>query len=252
MPSYRTAGRKKMKKFTAILLGAVLLAGCTGTATDDTPTEDFTKSEGVMTYEEYAAADLDTEVTIEAYVQAKQSWWADQATVYAQDPDGAYFMYNMTCSEEDYAKLVEGQKIKVTGYKSEWAGETEIIDATFEIEEGNWIAEPVNIDELWGSPDLITRQNQKVSFTGLTVEAYDESGAAFQYKNPENQTDDLYFRVTKTDTAYNFIVEYYLTNEDTDVYKAVEGLQVGDVIDVEGFLYWYEGPNLHTTKVTVK
>ena len=31
------------------------------------------KSEGVMTYEEYMAADLDSEVVIEAYVQAKQS-----------------------------------------------------------------------------------------------------------------------------------------------------------------------------------
>lgn len=38
------------------------------------------KSEGVMTYEEYMAADLDSEVVIEAYVQAKQSWWEDKAT----------------------------------------------------------------------------------------------------------------------------------------------------------------------------
>ena len=40
------------------------------------------KSEGVMTYEEYMAADLDSEVVIEAYVQAKQSWWEDKATLY--------------------------------------------------------------------------------------------------------------------------------------------------------------------------
>ncbi|MBE6117115.1 MAG: hypothetical protein IIY52_07335 [Solobacterium sp.] len=242
-----------MKKLTAILLGAAMLAGCTG-KTDNTPepTEDFTKSEGVMTYAEYAAADLDTEVTIEAYVQGHQSWWDDKITVYAQDPDGAYFLYNMACTEADAAKLVDGQKIKVTGYKSEWAGETEIIDAAFEIEEGNWIAEAVNADDLWGSVDLITRQNQKVLFTGLTVEAYDETGAAFAYKNAEEKTDDLYFKVTKGDTTYDFVVEFYLTGADTDVYKAVEGLKVGDVIDVEGFLYWYEGPNLHTTKVTVK
>lgn len=43
------------------------------------------KSEGVMTYEEYMAADLDSEVVIEAYVQAKQSWWEDKATLYTQD-----------------------------------------------------------------------------------------------------------------------------------------------------------------------
>ena len=50
------------------------------------------KSKGVMTYEEYMAADLDSEVVIEAYVQAKQSWWEDKATLYTQDQDGAYFI----------------------------------------------------------------------------------------------------------------------------------------------------------------
>jgi hypothetical protein len=30
----------------------------------------------------------------------------------------------------------------------------------------------------------------------------------------------------------------------------VEALQVGDVIDAEGFLYWYNGANPHITKVT--
>ena len=36
---------------------------------------------------------LDSEVTVETYVQAKQSWWEDKATVYTQDKDGAYFVY---------------------------------------------------------------------------------------------------------------------------------------------------------------
>ena len=93
------------------------------------------KSEGVMTYEEYMAADLDSEVVIEAYVQAKQSWWEDKATLYTQDQDGAYFIYNSVCSEEDYAKLVPGTKIKVTGYKTEWSGEVEIAETLMEAEE---------------------------------------------------------------------------------------------------------------------
>lgn len=63
-----------------------------------------------MTYEEYMAAELDSKVVIEASVQAKQSWWEDKATVYAQDEDGAYFLYNMACSEEDYEKLVPAQR----------------------------------------------------------------------------------------------------------------------------------------------
>ena len=38
----------------------------------------------------------------------------------------------------------------------------------------------------------------------------------------------------------------------TDVYTTVTNLKVGDVIDVEGFLYWYNGAQPHVTSVTVK
>ena len=71
--------------------------------------------ETVMSYADYVAAELEFPVVIEAYVQAHQSWWDNKITVYAADEDGAYFIYNMTCSEEDGAKLVPGTKIKVTG-----------------------------------------------------------------------------------------------------------------------------------------
>ena len=130
-----------MKKLTSLLLVLALAITCAGCSSSGKASDDGDKkSEGVMTYEEYVAAALDSEVVIETYVQAKQSWWDNKATVYSQDKDGAYFLYNMACSEEDYEKLTPGTKIKVTGYKAEWSGEVEIIDATFEIEEGNYIA----------------------------------------------------------------------------------------------------------------
>ena len=134
----------------------------------------------VMSYEEYMAAELDSQVTIEACVQAKQSWWEDKATVYAQDENGAYFLYNMACSEEDYEKLVPGTKIIVTGYKSEWSGEVEIIDATFTVADDGeeFIALPIDVTDMLGTDDLINHQNQLVTFSGLTVEAagQDEEG----------------------------------------------------------------------------
>ena len=210
-------------------------------------------AEGVMTHADYVAAELDSEVTVETYVQAKQSWWDDKATIYTQAEDGAYFLYNIPCSEEDYAKLVPGTKIRVTGYKAEWSGEVEITDATFEILEADpYIAEATDVTELLGTDELINHQNEKVAFTGLTVEAYDESGAAFAYKNDAEKTDDLYFKASYNGQTYDFCVEFYLRGQDTDVYKAVEALNVGDTIDVEGFLYWYEGANPHVTSVTVK
>ena len=216
-------------------------------------TEDvLAKGEGAMSYEEYAAAEMDTEVVIEAYVQAHQDWWQDKVTVYARDADGAYFLYEMACSEEDAALLIPGQKIRVTGVKSEWSGEVEIVDASFEIVRGSYLFNPVDLTELLGEEELIDYQNQLVSFRGLTIEAYDDTGAAFAYKDSDGKTDDLYFKASKDGKTYDFCVEFYLCGKDTDVYKAVEALQVGDVVDLEAFLYWYNGANPHVTAIIVK
>ena len=202
------------------------------------------KAEGVMTYAEYAAAELDSEVVVETYVQNKQSWWEDKATFYTQDQDGAYFIYEMACSEEDYNKLTPGTKIKVTGTKSEWSGEVEIVDATFEIEEGNFIAEAVDVTDLLGKDELIDKQNQLVSFTDMTVES-----VAFKNETPG---DDIYLTLSKDGNNYDFCLEYYLNGSDEEFYNLVSGLEAGQTVDVEGFLYWYEGANPHITKVTVK
>ena len=244
-----------MKKITALLLTTVLavsLVGCVGTK----DTADV-KSEGVMTYAEYVAADLDSEVVIETYVQAKQSWWDNQATVYTQDKDGAYFLYNMACSEEDYEKLAPGTKIKVTGYKSEWSGEVEITDATFEIEEGSYIAPAEDVTALLGTDELINHQNEFVSFKGMTVEASADADGnevpfLYSWDGSGQDGDDLYFNVSLDGETYTFTVESYLCDNTTDVYKTVQSLQVGDTVDMEGFLYWYEGVNPHITSVTVK
>ena len=219
------------------------------TAAESATTEANPDEVKVMTYEEYAAAALDTKVVVETYVQAKQSWWDNKATVYTQDENGGYFLYNMACTEEQYATLVPGQKIRVTGFKAEWAGEIEISDATFELLEGNYVAEVLDVTDKLGTEELATYMNRFVAFKGLTVEAYDDEGNAFAYKNPENKTDDLYFKASIDGKTYDFCVEYYLCNNDTEVYKAVEALKVGDKIDMEGFLYWYNGSNPHITSV---
>ena len=180
-----------------------------------------------------------------------QSWWDNKATLYTQDGDGGYFIFEMPMSEEEYKKLTDGTKIKVKGFKSEWSGEIEIVDATYEIEEGNYIAEAKDVTDKLGTDDLIKFQNQKVAFKGVTVEKADDSGAAFIYNwdGSGQEGDDLYFKVSVNGQTYSFTVESYLTGADTDVYKAVKELKVGDKVDLEGFLYWYEGPNPHITSV---
>ena len=242
-----------MKKIAAFLL-TLSLAAVSATCVMAEEAETDVKSEGVMTHEEYVAAELDSEVTIETYVQAKQSWWEDKATVYTQDKDGAYFLYDMACSEEDYEKLNVGTKIKVTGYKAEWSGEVELIAATFEILEGEYVAPVTDVTDLLGKDELIDHQNEYVSFKGMTVEPStdaDGNEVAFLYNwdGSGQDGDDLYFNVSLNGETYSFVVESYLCDNTTDVYKAVKELQVGDVIDMEGFLYWYEGVNPHITSV---
>ena len=239
-----------MKKLTALFLTLVLalsVVACGGEKAD-------VKSEGVMTHAEYMAAALESEVVIEAYVQAKQSWWDNTATVYLQDKEGAYFVYGMACTEEEYAKIPTGTKIKVTGYKAEWSGEVEIIDATFEIMEGNYVAKAADVTSLLGTEELAKHQNEFVAFKGLTVEAANDNGDAFLYNWDGSGQDgnDLYFNVSYNGQTYSFTVESYLCDNTTDVYAAVKNLKVGDVIDCEGFLYWYEGANPHITNVVVK
>ena len=235
-----------MKKLLAILLTAACalsFAACQS-------------GEKVLSHAEYMDAALDSEVVIETYVQAKQGWWEDKATVYAQSEDGAYFLYNMACSEEDYAKLTPGTKIKVKGFKSEWSGEIEITDGTFEILKGNYIATALDVTSLLGTDDLIKHQNELVSFKGMTVEAAgkdaDGNDVAFlySYDGSGQEGSDLYFNVSLNGQTYTFTVESYLCGPDTEVYSAVKALKIGDKIDMEGFLYWYNGVNPHITAVT--
>ena len=243
-----------MKKILAMILASAMvlaLAGC-GNGSD-------AKSAGVMTYAEYKAAALESKVTVETYVQAKQGWWEKDgqglATLYTQDHDGAYFIYNMPCTKDEYDKLAAGTKIKVVGYKAEWSGEVEIADVeSFEIEKGKYVAKAVDLSGKLASADLIDYQNQYFTVTGLTVEKANDDGAAFLYNWDGSGTrgNDLYFNVSKDGKTYTFTVESYLCGEDTDVYKAIEGLKVGSTIDVTGFLYWYNGANPHITSVKVK
>jgi len=264
-----------MKKIIAMLLAMAMVLAFAGCASTEAPATEAPATEApateapateapeteapaltVMSHEEYAAAELQTEVCIETYVQAHQSWWENKVTVYCQSPDGAYFLYELACSEEDAAKLVPGTKIRVTGFKGEWSGEVEIMDGTFEFIEGDsYIAEALDVTALLGTDELIAHQNEFVSFTGLEVVASTDANgneAAFLYNwdGSGEQGNDLYFNVKVNDQVYNFCVESYLCGADTEVYQAVEALEIGDVINAEGFLYWYDGVNPHITAVS--
>ncbi len=225
-----------MKRIFAFLLVAMMLVSMAACGPKD---------DGVMTYAEFDAAKVDDTVTIEAYVQATQSWWDGKITVYTQDEDGAYFLYEMPCTEEQSKKLVKGAKIRVTGKKAEWSGEIEIVDITkLEFLEGSYIAPAQDLTSILGDEkELLKKQNVLASFKGLTIDK-------IEYKNGE-PGDDIYVTVSLDGKTYSFCVERYLTGPETDVYKAFteETVKVGSKVDIEGFVYWYNGVNTHITAI---
>ena len=203
---------KKMFALLLVLTMVLALAACSNEPA----------VEPAMTHAEYMAAAMDSEVVVEFYVQDHQDWWENKVTVYGQDADGGYFAYELACTEEDAAKLVPGTKIRVTGYKGEWAGEIEIMDGTFTFVNAEpWIAEATDVTALLGTEDLVKHQNEKVLFKGLTVEK-------IEYKNGE-PGNDIYVTVSYNGASYDFCVESYLTGPNTDTYAAVGALEAGDV-----------------------
>ena len=271
-----------MKKIFALILALVMvasLAACAGgntnptteattpatteattPATTEATTPATTEAAAqVMTYAEFVAAELDTPVVVESYIQATQGWWDNAIVAYTQNEEGAYYIYNLACSEEDAALFVPGTLVRFTGYKGEWAGEVEIMDATFEILESDATYFGADdVTDLVGTDELETRMNDLVAINGLTVEASKDANGndvAFLYKwdGSGSQGDDLYFNVSLNGETYTFTVNAYMigTGSDSEVYKTIEALNIGDVINVEGFLYWYNAPQPHITSVTV-
>lgn len=216
----------------------------------------------VMTHDEFMKADLDSIVCVEAYVQASQSWWNGTIKLYLQDENhGGYYAYDVPCTEEEAAQLaVPGTKVRIKGTKIEWQGEVEIIDSTYEFLDGFFIAEPEDVTDLFDKDELIDHMNEKIMIKGAkvvpSIAADGTDGLSFLYgwdgSGSKEINSDIYFNVELNGIVYCFYVESNMCDSDTDVYAAVENLKIGDIIDCEGFLCWYNGPNPAITNVTVK
>ena len=81
---------KKIIAGVAAVLAVGVLASCNDKKADES---------SVLTYDQYVKTEDDKKVTISGYIQAKQSWREDngvgKASLYLQDDNGAYFIYNL-------------------------------------------------------------------------------------------------------------------------------------------------------------
>lgn len=246
-----------MKKLLTIMLSVLMvfgLAACGKDENDDNTDEPANGGNEVVEvtakddYASFMAADVDAKVEVLMYVQAHQAWWEKDGqgvmTLYGMDKDGGYFVYEAKMDKETADSIKEGTLVKVTGVKAEWAGEVEIMDATVEVLGETKTFEATDVtDVVADSEKLATYMNQKIAMKGLEV-------VEVSVKDSEYDPD-LYITCKLGDTEVNLCVENYLTGPDTEVYMTGKDLTAGTIIDVEGFLYWYEGANPHVTSISV-
>lgn len=216
------------------------------------------KGAGAVTHDEYVDAPIGSTMTIEAYVQARQDGQNEPVILYLQDPDGAYFCYNVKCDQKTLAVLEMGQKVRITGTKQEWWTMPELMDCSVTPLVGTYVPEAIDVTDLLGADELSAHQAEKVIMRGLTVEASaDKEGNdavyLMGYDGMGDPDDDLVFSASKDGKTYKFVVEPDLSINPATLYKDIHNLRVGDVVDVECFLYWFdEEPNPHVYQINLR
>ena len=223
-------------------------------ATDSDPGEQNPdENTAFQTYEEFLEAKDSTYLTIVSFLQRKDSWKEGKTNLFLQDESGAYYVYGLSCSSEEYHALSSGQKLLVRGYKSSFSGELMITDAEIERLDGFFIASPADVSELLGTDELYNYLNHSVCVPDLIIKPmFDGSSPFFRGWDNSHAADpesDLYFTGTSGDSIMTFVVKRQLCDSEADGYETVQSFRIGDTVAVEGILFWYNEPQILVTSV---
>lgn len=226
----------------------------------------WTLIEDSMSYADFMALEAGDDAIIEGYIAAKQSWWADKATMYlTTDTAGeGYFLYNFACTKEEYDNTYKiGTKIQVYGALATYAGELEITGESINYDLTNVITDApkmpntiIDVTSSVKSEDLLGIQNSRFTAT-LKVKEYtttDQNTGIAESKvygyQGDAPTEDLYLiLVDASGNELACCVEQYLTSSYADVKAVLDTLAIGDMVEIEGFMYWWNGANPHITSI---
>ena len=162
---------------------------------------------------------------------------------------------------KEYADLQPGAFIQVSGFKGIWSGEIEVTDAEgFIMPYGyavdSYLAKPVNVLHIPNVEAAEAYMNKLIGANGAKIVASEDADGnevpfLYEHNGSGQEGDDIYFKVELYGATYTLTVETDEFPAGSEVYETAKTLQIGDVIDLEGFLYWYEGPQPHVSKITV-
>ena len=248
--------KKKLMAVGLVLAMVFSFASCKQNTEPTVETVPILVEDGsTLTYNEFLATNAGTEVCVAGYVQAKMDYVVENTNtslfIKDQTSDNAYFVFNAQMTQDMYNLIVEGTPVRITGTKTVFSGEVEIANATVEILSAEpVIANTIDITSVFPS-SASDYMNRKIQLTGFTVKAFDD-GAVFHYgyNGTGSNGDAIYFQAEYNGNTHLFVVNQYLTNPSTSVYTAVQGLTDGQVITIQGFMYFYDNPLVMVTSIT--
>ena len=194
----------------------------------------------------YLEAEIGSFVTFSCYIQGRESWTDNFCSLYAQDETGACYLVRLPCTKEDYDRMTPGRMILVTGYKSTWGDDIELTDCSFQFLDGSWLANPQDMTDLLGTEELSVHRNEKVCFSGMKIEPMMD-GASVWYCGWDNmaaegENTEFFFRASAGEAVCMFSVLPSLCENPEQVIQTLKSLHLDDVVDLTGYLYWYNGP----------
>ena len=138
----------------------------------------------------------------------------------------------MKCTQEDYDAMTEGTCIQVSGYKAEWSGEIEIMDGQLDqIVGGRHLCGP----SPWTPPSCWALTSWSSIRTRKSPSPGPDCGSQHRRQRqrgcfpvqlpmaPALRATTCTSTFPTTTQTFSFVVESYLCDSSTEVYKAVEG-----------------------------
>ena len=145
-----------------------------------------------FSFAEYVAAKDDETVVVKGVITAmlsKDGKGNSSNSIYFQDNDGGYYVYNLADDPYTVLGLKEGMTIRATGVRDTYSGTYEVINTTVEILDKNTnVPAPVDFTEIYTNAEALTDaalvgpQSMLVTIKGVEITTQDAGSGYYRFK----------------------------------------------------------------------
>ena len=200
-----------------------------------------------FSFADYVAAKDDDTVVCKGVITAMLSKTKGNSSnsIYFQDSDGGYYVYNLV--EDPYTELglAEGMTIRATGIRDTYSGTYEIINTTVEVLDKNInIPAPVDFTEIYTNAESLTDaalvgpQSMLVTIKGVEITTQDAGSGYYRFKLADKES---YIRISSSSCP--------LVKDDQNIMIANHTEHTGYLADATGLICVYNGA-FYLTPVT--